>query len=346
MQYVSVNKRIVRSGDINSAIEEGYGAQLLKGHHPAIIVDLVGKNEWVDYNVHPQKLEVRFDPNDNVLEELAQMVKDTLEKESHLPELTEHKAKGVENQPVSSPPEKGEIYTAQPIQAEEQVERYTQYTLEDMVGSAGVAKSGAVKVAGGYRILGHIMNKFALIETDTELWIMDVHAADERVKFEQYENIKSDLVMSQSMLTPVKIKVDHEDFNVLDEIQPLLKSYGLEISTVPETTVLVHSIPVYFDQTIDRQTISNVLQGFAAYFKETSEKAVTTPLDELQYKVVARLACHGAVRSGYPVSNHKLAEILNNLLKCKYPWTCAHGRPTVIRIKQGMLESWFKRVGQ
>ena len=68
-----------------------------------------------------------------------------------------------------------------------------------------------------------------------------------------------------------------------------------------------------------------------------------TPFSRIEYGIVARLACHGSIRSGYSVSNQQIRKVLNNLFKCKNPWTCAHGRPTILRIPKSRLDGWFKR---
>ena len=73
------------------------------------------------------------------------------------------------------------------------------------------------------------------------------------------------------------------------------------------------------------------------------KQTVETVFDKIEYKLVAKLSCHGSIRSGYHVSNERIAKVLGSLLKCDNPWTCAHGRPTILRMEKGNLENWFKR---
>ena len=347
-QFVSVNGRMVRHSDINKTIEEAYGSRLLKGNHPIIIIKLEGEHEWVDYNVHPQKLEIRFSASDPILFELKELISQTLDASSELPKLDRKKAPKVKETPEIASNETTKIGVAKPVV--ETTSSFTQMSLSDTMSLEKASKNSklpvAAEVKGGFRILGHIMKKFALIEKDDELWVMDVHASDERVKFEQYESMKNRLVMSQSLLSPVRFNLTENDRSALIEHLEPLKKFGLEISLGERSEVLVHSVPVYFDQDITRDSLKSLLLDFSAYVQEFGDKRVNTPLDSIEYRVVARLACHGAVRSGYHVSDAKIAEILKNLMKCKNPWTCAHGRPTILRIDLGTIESWFKRTGQ
>ncbi|RMG41340.1 MAG: hypothetical protein D6732_02565, partial [Methanobacteriota archaeon] len=347
-QFISVNGRIVKVVDINKAVEEGYGSRLLKGNHPVFIVNLKGDNSWVDYNVHPQKIEVRFESKDNVLDEIAKLVNQVLEGNASLPKLTETKSRLVTKNSPSSIPTSSSPPIAISIDErnDEAKDSFIQTTLSSIVdGTEENRYEVSVQVQRGFRVLGQIMKKFALVEKDEELWLVDLHAADERVKFEQFAKSKDKLIMNQQFLEPIKVNLGKADLDLLNEYIPILKQFGMEIS-VTENNVFIHSLPVYFDQKITAETIQNFLFDIIAFYSDTPENIVSSPFDDLEYKVVSRLACHGSVRAGVFITNSKIAEILSNLLKCQDPWTCAHGRPTVIRIDRQTMEKWFKRIGQ
>lgn len=345
-QFVSVNGRIVKVTELNKAIEAGYGPRLLKGNYPVFVINVKGESRWVDYNVHPQKVEVRFESGDPIFDELTILVNSSLEENVSLPTLTESKAEKVS---VSSGKSDVEAFPLIEAARSDEISRaqesYSQQTLDTMLDTKTTFEHSSAHVERGFRVLGQIMRKFALVEKDDELWLMDLHACDERVKFEQFAKSKDRFIMSQSLLQPLRVGLQPIEIDLLDEISDVLKKFGLEIS-ISGNSVLVHSLPVYFDQEISKDTIFNLLADVIAFYTEKSENVISSPFNQLEYKVVSRLACHGAYRAGTFVRNAKIIEILTNLLKCKDPWTCAHGRPTIIRIEQNTIEKWFKRIGQ
>jgi len=189
------------------------------------------------------------------------------------------------------------------------------------------------------------MNKFGLIYFQNELWLVDVHAADERVKFELFSagNVRN--VAYQSLLAPIKISCLPLDVALIMENKVSMEKFGLRVSQASSEAIFIHSVPVYYDQEVSPETLKNLIDEMVSSLKGVDGELIhiDSPFNRVEYKIVARLACHGSIRSGYPVSDDKLNEVLNNLLKCKEKWVCAHGRPTVLRINKRQIEGWFKR---
>ena len=358
MQFIRINGRPVNNLDISKAIEASYSEQLLKSNFPVIIIDLVGEFHWIDFNIHPQKFEIQFQKNDNVLEKLVDLVKHTLQLNSDLPEFidkavsktspifTAKHAEQIQNKKLSTHPElemvsEGNQFTSEVKEPKIELSSIVnQLSLNDYGKNLDHEK---LPSKSQQIILGHIMQKFAVINSGTELWLMDVHAADERIKFEMYEKSKH-IIMSQQLLEPLEISLSSVEADFIEEVKDVFKKFGLIISTTNSSKALIHSTPAYFDQKLSRETITSIFQEVLNLVNQTENySTVETPLDKLEYYIVSRLACYGSIRSGYPVSSVKLSEILNNLLRCKHPWTCAHGRPTILRFKQLAIEGWFKR---
>ncbi len=341
-QYLSINGRLIRNTELVTQIERAYGSQLLKSNYPVIILSLKGDYNLVDYNIHPQKLEVRFREDDPIFHEISTLVQETLVEKSEIQQLPHKKAPNVSNAEIDLQ----EGY--EPLISTKEVipgESFVQTSLEEITPqNNSVNHTRAVFVQGGFRVLGHIFNKFALIEKDSELWLMDVHASDERVKFERYQEHRESLVMSQTFLKPVSVSINSGELDLLVELQDTFQKFGFQYSIQHLTsTILIHGVPVYYDQRLDKDSLHKLINDFLT---ADTNIEISSKFNAIEYRVVSRLACHGAVRSGYPVSERKVAEILSNLLKCNSPWTCAHGRPTIIRISHSKLESWFKRQGQ
>ena len=107
--------------------------------------------------------------------------------------------------------------------------------------------------------------------------------------------------------------------------------------------ILVYSAPVLYESKITKEGVLKLLQELYSILEHGTDEVVETIFGEVEYRIVSRLSCHGSIRSGYHVSNERIAKVLSELMKCKNPWTCAHGRPTVLRMNKSNLDGWFKR---
>jgi DNA mismatch repair protein MutL len=363
-QFIRVNGRIIKNLDLQKSVELAYGSQLLSSNYPVLILDFSGNSDWIDFNVHPQKREIRFSTEDTIFQDLTVLIRDSLDTSADLlsiPQKKKLKSKNggttnIKNISYSSSDNYEDIKpedisfdfeivneSLNPIDTDS----YTQYSLQEFLeGASKKAQPSSVHVKGTYRVIGHIMKKFALIDTGNELWIMDVHAADERVKFEMYEQHTKQYVATQQLLEPYNVEVREDILDVVLEYSEELKRFGMEISKAGETKLFIHSIPAYFDQIVDSNHIENMFNDIVSTINsEERINTLDTPLSKMEYYIASRLACHGSVRSGYLVNLSKIGEILENLMKCKNPWTCAHGRPTILKFPKSILETWFRRSG-
>jgi len=357
-QFINVNGRPIRHKELQTTIEEAYGSQLMRSAHPIIILKINGPIAEVDFNIHPQKSEIRFKDNEQLLADLPELILDTLSREIELPSLARNKLRRIKKR-KQKPIQKSESTTSSSKKASSQIP-----TTKVQPDKSSVKEKGAEKIqtkpktmqtslfgnvpitsGGGVQVLGHVMNKFGVVLVKDELWLVDVHAADERVKFEMYSEGREREMSSQTMLSPISISISGSDHQLLLDHKDKLRHFGLRISNGGSNKILVHSMPVYYDQEITPQSIQDLLYDIIAYFndEDTETAPIKTPLDAIEYSIISRLACHGAIRSGYPVAPQRVRQVIDELLECEFPWTCAHGRPTVLRLDRARLEGFFKR---
>ncbi|MCE7733458.1 MAG: DNA mismatch repair endonuclease MutL [Candidatus Heimdallarchaeota archaeon] len=353
IQFLCVNGRIVRHQELQKSIEIAYGSQLMRSAHPILILNIAGPIDAVDFNIHPQKSEIRFKSSDTIITDISNIIRNALDSGVELPKLPETRKPDTEpieteifedlfvrNQNENTEETKQDLHLTvdegKTDLGSETKNAYRQLSLTD--NTAVISKSGI-------EILGHIMDKFALAYVNNELWLIDVHAADERVKFEYYEQGSQRKAFSQELLQAISISlIPSEKQFIVDNIAALRK-FGLKVSDGRGPNVLIHSTPVYFDQEITADTIKKLLLDISGFLGEDidHDSKIDSPLNTIEYGIVARLACHGSIRSGHRVINDVIAKVIDNLLKCTNPWTCAHGRPTILRMPRSRLEGWFRR---
>jgi len=355
VQYICVNGRIVRHNELQKSVEKSYGSQLMKSAHPILVLILSGAVDLVDFNVHPQKSEIRFRTSDTIIQDMSALIKSVLDSRTELPTL--HTTKRPLNAPIN---ERNKIRHANKIQIEDlailepneilsntDADSYNDNSLSSITDyhQLSLDEENVTVSSAGIEILGHVMGKFALALAKDELWLIDVHAADERVKFEYYERSSKRTSLSQQMLEPIPISLLPTELEFLMDNYAALVKFGFNISRGGKNQMLVHSVPVYYDQDVTIEGIKKLISDLSSFLSETGDEdsLVESPLSNIEYGIVARLACHGSIRSGIQISKNEIAKVIDNLLKCNNPWTCAHGRPTVLRLPKSRLEGWFRR---
>jgi DNA mismatch repair protein MutL len=306
----------------------------------------LGPTNAIDFNVHPQKSEIRFQSSDDLISKIGELIQVSLAQSSEIPTLPQSKIDRVKFS-ADQEHDLDDLDIVEPVVMESQTSSssldeqftkpiYSQQTLDDTT----------LVSSGGRRVLGHIMHKFGIIESENnELWLVDLHAADERVKFEKYEKGTARSALSQQFLEPMVIDLLISEKELLLSNLEKLSKFGLNISNGPEQTLLIHSSPVYYDQNITPDSLQKLLQEIAIFLgdSDVSRLSVESPFSRIEYGIAARLACHGSIRSGEAVSSTVISRVVDELLKCNYPWTCAHGRPTIMRLPKSRLEGWFNR---
>lgn len=366
-QFINVNGRPIHHKDLQKTIEDAYGSQLMRRTHPVIILKIEGPIEAIDFNIHPQKSEIRFKENEILFDQLPEAILSTLSEEVELPPLqknkldrirTKQKKSRTKSKRNNSTKVKGSTQSNQKQPRNEAISVSNDSRIDHQSDTEDITipyqrsttqtslfNERIIEEGQNITVLGHIMNKFGLVYFKNELWLVDVHAADERIKFEQYAHGKERISSSQQLLQPLPIELTPSEKQILVDHQDDLRKFGLKLSNGGDKTVLIHAVPVYYDQDITPDSIRDLLYDIISFLNDDDAETgpIQSPLDNMEYAIVSRLACHSAIRSGYPVANTRIKQVITELLECEFPWTCAHGRPTVLRLPKSRLESFFKR---
>ncbi len=320
-QHVFVNGRPVESKGINYALLEGYHTALMKGRFPVTFLFIEIAPELVDVNIHPAKREVRFRDEYAVRQAVIDAVRQALE------------PKGERLTPVSQvgPPRRSDLPVA------------TEPWLIDSTSSRDreVAPTGPGSDVhteeGRWRVLGVIGQLYVLIESPEGLVLMDQHAAHERVLFEKMlKDLESDSAPAQKLLLPVTLELDARDAAFLHANLKTLHKLGIGVSEFGERTFLVDALPPYFKLENIQQTFRNIVDEL----RQTGEQVHARRLGEDK---IATTVCRHAVKAHDPLRGEELRALLEQLHQCELPYTCPHGRPTLIQISYAELEKKFGR---
>jgi DNA mismatch repair protein MutL len=188
------------------------------------------------------------------------------------------------------------------------------------------------------RIVGVIGRLYVVLESDKGLVLMDQHAAHERILFEQMLNrLQKGNAPSQRLLLPETIEVAVRDAHFLRELLPTLNRLGVGLSEFGERTFLLDALPPFVKGTDARRFTLGLIDELKAAGQEVN----TLRLGE---QTVAKTVCRHAVKANDPLSTPELENLVKDLRHCAMPYTCPHGRPTLIEINYRELEKKFGRL--
>jgi len=185
------------------------------------------------------------------------------------------------------------------------------------------------------RVIGQVSKMYILAEKGEDLVLIDQHAAHERILYEQVLRIKKSRV--QELITPMTIDLTPKEKVLMEEYIPYLEEYGFGISEFGDNTYVVTFVPEVFGRLEDPELIHDVVSDLLASGKVKKETGVSE-------KVCKTLACRAAIKGGAACSPRQMEELIEQLKKAENPYSCPHGRPTVITFTKSELDRMFARI--
>jgi len=331
-----INGRWVQDIPLNAALTQAYHTMLMVGRYPLATLFLDVDAEFVDVNVHPAKAEVRFREQDKVFSFVQRAVRRALLAYAPVPSLPP--ATLWSNRPSVESREQGLDWTMAgdasnqlPVNSDKlPVEGETQTTPTD-TGLPGVSMPLL-------RLIGQIGATYLVAEGPDGLYLIDQHAAHERILFEKLmlQHEKRD-IPSQSLLQAESITLPPAQATLLEEQLELLNHFGFQVEAFGPNTFQVRAMPTIFSGSDAAFALRALVEDF-----EEDE----TPLqEELETRIAARVCKRMAVKAGRALSEEEQRALLIDLENCDSPRTCPHGRPTMIHLSVDMLERQFGRKG-
>jgi DNA mismatch repair protein MutL len=341
-QHVFVNRRPVENRGINFALLEGYHTALMKGRYPVCCLFIELNPAEVDVNIHPAKREVKFHHERAVRQWVGQAVRETLLK-FHTPTppalFKPSAAPAVEAPPAPPVPRVVDLPNWPAPSAPKVIPPSIPPPAPTPAPTAAPAlthPSALLQVP--LRLVGVIGKLYVVLESDRGLVLLDQHAAHERILYEQMMRRmeESGAAPSQRLLLPETIELPARDAQFLREQLPTLTRLGVGLSEFGERTFLLDGLPPFVKAGQPRRFILEL----ADELKAAGQAVNTLRLGEA---VVAKTVCRHAVKANDPLAGPELENLVEELRQCAMPYTCPHGRPTLIEMNFRELEKKFGR---
>ncbi len=354
---ISVMGRIVRNRNLVDALRRGYGSRLMKGRYPVAIIDIALPPELMDVNVHPTKEVVKFSEERAVLLAVETAVSDLVfsRKASFPRQEGSSGAEGQEVTPDRSGPtlQKVKVQSIGPAQIELTVppkeglpppSRFDE--VPSMVGPESLPPALPENASSHpLRIIGQLDRSYILCELGSDLLMVDQHAAHERVRLEELKKrYNSGRVSTQELLEPVHLEMDLASKDNLKVIGASLEELGFIFEDFGPSAIVIRGLPRFLGRMEGHEVIRDLLSGTEVHEGCSPPDPSFMPQLPLKEKIIALTACRSAIKAHQGLSLREMEDLLRGLLECEVPLHCAHGRPTMIRLPQNILERWFRRV--
>lgn len=357
-----VNRRVVKTKLLTQAINKALGAFFPKGRYPVLVLDLRVPPAMIDVNVHPQKTEIRFKDERWVFSTIWETIQTSLSglrmvsqpehddnqpepETANLPEFADRDDLSASNHrhqasaSMFTPPPAFNQQMRQPFNPDSKMYELKEHETERL-GPRSIAAGSAFEAVATLRrprILAQLKNSYLLGEDDEGLFIIDQHAAHERILFDQYTvTYKDTPILGQSLLFPVPLKLLPSERMIIKEQLKELKELGFSIQQEEDGQFYATAVPVPEKHTSESQSIQNILSEVLNGWESRTVQEVKTDLLKM-------MACKAAVKAGDPLDTSEWSSLLEQLLKTENPFTCPHGRPIVIRLTTRQIETGFLR---
>ncbi len=367
-QSIFVNKRYIKNRTITAAVENAFKSFITVNKHPFFVLFINIYPDFIDVNVHPTKSEIKFKDEREVYKLVFGAVHSALrlsltdafmseEQESAVEEIhdeiREASSKEIVQLPMDLKPEttypsfrSEEIFRENPefiipqyrelefnAPEKEELPSSSDETIEEVIEPTEAHKAKIPDI----RVIGQFNKTYILGEYAAELYLIDQHAAHEKILFEKYtDEIRKHHVTSQLLLTPAVAELSAEEYLTYEENKAVFESLGFSIEGFGQNTVCIREVPYILGKPDIRSFFANVLENLR---RMGSGSTV-----EVKYNAIASMACKSAVKAKDSLSEVEMKALVEALKYMADPYTCPHGRPTIIKIGLGELEKRFKRV--
>lgn len=328
-----VNGRWVQDTALSSALMQAYRNMIMVGRYPAAALFLVLQPDMVDVNVHPAKAEVRFREQDRVFSAVQRGVRRALMASSPVPDLQPARWNVPSPQPPLVSPDWQMAAGADELSMGQNGTGLTE-SPGTIAPQPSVLPSGMLPLL---RLVGQIGSTYLVAEAPDGLYLIDQHAAHERILFEKMMSQMEGTIPSQALLQPELVEVPPHSSRSLAEQIEILKPFGFDIEPFGTNVFRVRALPAILSGLSPSAALLTLVEDF-----EEDE----SPLQgQREARLIARICKRAAVKGGQTLSIEEQKALLLDLESCRSPRTCPHGRPTMIHLSIDLLERQFGRRG-
>ncbi len=343
-----VNGRVIKNNELNKCIIDCYHTYIHKDRYPVIILNIDVDPILIDINIHPTKMDIKFSKMDTLKELITKKITERLEELTLIPEVSvrdSYSVSEVHRQIFLEEKQEGKETNSNyeelklDFEVQEETRQYEEYQKDKtaVTEKGEEARKEDRKVARIKKMIprGVVLLTYIVAENEDGMYLIDQHAAAERINYEKVLKEMKENKKPIDLLVPIKIELRPDEYLLAKDRFHILKEQGLEVEEFGGNTIIIRSHPSWIPEDRAEDIIRRIVDMII-------EKG-SFDLDKFIWRMAATTACRMSVMANTYISSSEEEWILENIRYCENPFTCPHGRPTIITYTKYELERLFKR---
>lgn len=350
--YISflINGRYIKNFYLNKALIAGYGSKLMIGRFPIAVINIHMDPLLVDANVHPTKQEVRISKEEALGELLTSTVYQKLARLNLIPNALRHQPRikpqinNFEQAPLSQQLTLDEassaadnVMQAMQVREDDEVLLNDEFFDDQSDQRDFIEEKTSQARFPQLRYLGQVHGTYLLAEAEDGLYILDQHAAQERIKYEYYRQaigkVSDD---QQTLLVPVVLDYANSDAIKIRERMHFLNEIGIFLEPFGQNSFILRTHPTWFPTNNIENTVREIIEDVLQSGKIT--------VAQFREKTAIMISCRTSIKANHHLEPDQAQALLDDLAKTQNPFNCPHGRPTLVKFSNKDLEKMFKRI--
>ena len=337
-----VNGRVIKNNELNKCIVDCYHTYIHKDRYPVIVLNIDVDPILIDINIHPTKMDIKFSKIDTLKELVIKLITEKLENISLIPEVSVRDNYSISevSRQINKKEEQEEIKDTKvyeeiklDFEVQEEKKKYEEKIKEEL--PFDIDEEEITPKIKKMRPIGVILKTYIVAENEDGMYLIDQHAAAERINYEKIMKKMKEKPVVVDLLVPIRIELRKDEFILAKERFTLLEEYGFSIDEFGENTLLIRSHPAWIEE--------DKAEGIIRKLVDIVIEKGSFDFDQFIWRIAATTACRMSVMAGDYISEEEEEWILENIRYCDNPFTCPHGRPSIITYTKYELEKLFKR---
>lgn len=341
-----VNGRVIKNSDLIRTITDSYHTYIPQDKYPIVVLKIEVDPILIDVNIHPTKMDIKFSKFDTLKELVIRLITEKLEKLTLIPDASlETRIENNETK-ISTNYTPSSYDEFDSTKKQQEFEEFEKMTLslevnEEKEEYGKVDTSEETKNEEHERIkkmypVGLVHGTYIVAENEDGMFLIDQHAANERINYEYYlQELSNPMPTKTDLLIPITIEFPSNEYIILKENFDILENLGFDFEEFGFQTIVIRSIPLWLMKSNTEQAVRKIIDIIIT--KEDFK------MDKFLDHIAATVACKASIKANDHITHNDMEVLLERLRNCKNPFTCPHGRPTIITYSKYDLEKLFKR---
>ncbi len=337
-QYFFVNGRAIYHGLLANTIKRAYHSMLMENRKPVFLINIQIDPSKIDVNVHPRKLEIRFENQQQLIKVIYGAVKVALEKTNLMPKgFTESRRYMSDSFPKSAPAAPSFGRAESYLQKPSVVQGAMEFSRNIMPERDSQALQSVEEDRPSMQTLAQVANCYIVAQNEDGLVLVDQHAAHERVRYEQLmDQLENDNKSVQPLLVPLSIEFTHDEMQLVEDNKGTFEGLGFEIEPFGGNTYVLNAVPGF----MAKEDLNGVIKGV---LDDIVNKSTPSKLQGKVEDIINYMACRSAIKFGQKLDLSEMQALIQQMDNLKRPYTCPHGRPTMVSLTLDELGKMFGR---